>query len=109
MVNRYGLQALYTYRKDVTNADTLLVLLTFNIKFNTGIFSCEGYRVQLLGCYLGLAFTGAQLAEFIDGERKTGKDRCLEELFPRYATRSASSDEDKAPDKHSKLLEEMIL
>lgn len=45
----------------------------------------------------------------MDGERKSGKDGCLEELFPRYAaTGSTSSNEDKAPDKHSRLLEEMI-
>ena len=109
LVDRYDLQAPNTRGKDVANVDTLLVLLTFNIKFDTGIFSCEGHRVQLPGCYLGLAFTGARPAEFVDGERKTSKDGCLEELFPRHATGSTSSDEDKAPDEHSRLLEEMIL
>ncbi|KAK0716871.1 hypothetical protein B0T26DRAFT_268683 [Lasiosphaeria miniovina] len=62
LVDRYGLQAPCIRGKDVANADTLLVLLTFNIKFDTGIFSCEGHRAQLPGCYLGLAFTGARLA-----------------------------------------------
>lgn len=86
----------------------MLALQTFNIKYDTGVFSWERHRIQLLGCYLGLAFTGARPAEFVDGERKSGKDGCLEELFPRHATGSAPSDEDKAPDEHSRLLEEMI-
>ncbi|KAK4172310.1 hypothetical protein QBC36DRAFT_390518 [Triangularia setosa] len=93
---------------DVANVDTLLVLQTFNIKYDTGIFSWERHRIQLSGCYLGLAFTGARPAEFVDGERKSGKDGYLEELFTRHATGSPSCDEDKAPDKHSRLLEEMI-
>ncbi|KAL2139894.1 hypothetical protein VTI28DRAFT_4526 [Corynascus sepedonium] len=88
-----------------TNVDTLLVPLTFNIKFDTGIFSWEGHRVQLSGRYLGLACIGARPAEFVDGESKSGKDGCLEELLPRHATRSASSDKDKAPNKHSRVLE----
>ena len=85
LVPRYGLQAPCTRGKDVANADTLLVLQTFNIKYDTGIFSRERHRIQLLGCYLGLAFTGARPAEFVDGERKSGKDGCLEEFFPRHA------------------------
>ncbi|KAK4227736.1 FluG domain-containing protein [Podospora fimiseda] len=71
----------------------LLVLLTFNIKYNTGIFSWVRHRFNPSGCYLGLAFTGARPAEFVDGERKAGKD----------ATRA------RCPDEHSKLLEEMLL
>ncbi|KAK4119866.1 hypothetical protein N657DRAFT_693482 [Parathielavia appendiculata] len=71
---------------------------TFNIKYDTGIFSRERHRIQLIGCYLGLAFTGAKPAEFVDGERKSGKDRCLEELFPRHAIGSLPRDEDKGSD-----------
>ncbi|KAK4171428.1 hypothetical protein QBC36DRAFT_391114 [Triangularia setosa] len=108
LVRRYDLQAPCIRGKDVANVDTLLVLQTFNIKYDTGIFSWERHRTQLSGCYLGLAFTGARPAEFVDGERKSGKDGCLEELFSRHATGSPSGDEDKAPDEHSRLLEEMI-
>ncbi|KAK4198138.1 hypothetical protein QBC40DRAFT_230740 [Triangularia verruculosa] len=104
---RYRLQAPNTRGKDVANADTLLVLQTFNIKYDTGIFSWERHRIQLSGCYLGLAFTGARPAEFVDGERKSGNDRCLEELFPRHDTGSAPNDEDN--DRHFRLLEELIL
>ncbi|KAK4107064.1 hypothetical protein N656DRAFT_840631 [Canariomyces notabilis] len=109
LVPRYRLQAPCTRGKDVANADTLLVMQTFNIKYDTGIFSWERHRIQLLGCYLGLAFTGARPAEFVDGERKSGKDGSLEELFPGQATGSVPSDEDKAPDEHSRLLEEIML
>ena len=87
----------------------MLVLLTFNIKFNMGIFSLEKYRVWLPGCYLGLAFTGARPAEFVDGERKSGNDGYLEEIFPRHTTGSTPSDRNKASNNLSRLLEEIIL
>ncbi|KAI3390620.1 hypothetical protein diail_9082, partial [Diaporthe ilicicola] len=92
LIGRYGLQAPCICGKDIANADTLLVLLTFNIKFDTGIFSSEKHRVRLPGCYLGLAFTGARPAEFVDGERKSGNNGCLEELFPRRTAGTATVD-----------------
>ncbi|RYP67731.1 hypothetical protein DL771_007064 [Monosporascus sp. 5C6A] len=49
---------------------------------NTGIFSWERPRIQLSGCYLGRASTGAWSAEFVEGGRKSGKDGRLEEFFP---------------------------
>ncbi|KAK4151935.1 hypothetical protein C8A00DRAFT_44942 [Chaetomidium leptoderma] len=104
----YNLQPPNTLGKDVANADTLLVLLTFNIRYDTGIFPWERHRVQLPGCYLGLAFTGARPAEFVDREKRSDDDECLAELFSYAAIRSTSSDEDKAPDEHSRVLEEMI-
>ncbi|KAK4170950.1 FluG domain-containing protein [Triangularia setosa] len=97
LIRRYDLQPPCNRGKDVANVDTLLVLQTFNIKYDTGIFSWERHRIQLSGCYLGLAFTGARPAEFVDGERKSSKNGCLEELFTRHATGSPSCDEDKAP------------
>ncbi|KAK4148342.1 hypothetical protein C8A00DRAFT_19818, partial [Chaetomidium leptoderma] len=103
LVPRYKLQPPNILGKDVANVDTLLVLLTFNIRYDTGMFSWERHRVQLPGCYLGLAFTGARPAEFVDGEKTSGNDGCLEELFPQNATGSTPSDEDKAPDEHSRL------
>ncbi|RYO87789.1 hypothetical protein DL766_004613 [Monosporascus sp. MC13-8B] len=106
---RYNLQPPCTRGKDVASSDTLLVLLTFNIKYDTGIFRSEKHRIYLPGCYLGLAFTGARPAEFVDGERKSGKDGCLEELFPQHAPRSTPSDEDEATDENPRLLAEMIL
>ena len=105
---RYSLRPPYTLGKDVANADSLLVLLTFNIRYDTSIFSWEGHRVQLPGCYLGLAFTGARPAEFVDREKKGDDDECLKEIFSQNVIGSIPDDEDKAPDEHSRLLEEMI-
>ncbi|KAK3693261.1 hypothetical protein B0T22DRAFT_496122 [Podospora appendiculata] len=94
-VKKYNIQPPCSHGKYVTNADTLLVLLTFNIRYDTSIFPWEGHRVQLPGCYLGLAFTGARPAEFVDREK-------------RNAIRSIPDDENKAPNEHSRLLEDMI-
>ncbi len=81
-------------------------MLTFNIRYDTGIFSWEGHRVQLPGCYLGLAFTGARPAEFVDREKKGDDEECLE-IF-QNVMKSIPHDEDEASKKHSRLLEEMI-
>ncbi|KAK0655508.1 hypothetical protein B0T16DRAFT_13239 [Cercophora newfieldiana] len=79
LIPLYGLQPPNVRGKDVANSDTLLALLTFNIKHDTGIFPSEKHRVQLPGCYLGLAFTGARAAEFVDGEKRSSQDGCLQE------------------------------
>ncbi|EAQ91198.1 predicted protein [Chaetomium globosum CBS 148.51] len=96
-------------KKDVANVDALLVLVTFNIRYDTAIFPWERHRIQLPGCYLGLAFTGARPAEFVDGETKTGKDEYTKEILSQIAATSIPSDEDEAPDEDSRLLEKMIL
>ena len=112
LIPLYGLQPPNVRGKDVANSDTLLALLTFNIKYDTGIFSSEKHRVQLPGCYLGLAFTGARAAEFVDGEKRSSQDGCLQELFPRAPLRSDNKDDDKnddkGPNEHSRLLEELL-
>ncbi|KAJ9139019.1 hypothetical protein NKR19_g7610 [Coniochaeta hoffmannii] len=66
--------------------------------------------MNLSGCYLGLAFTGARPAEFVDGEKKSPKDGCLEELFGLKAIEgsSAGKDEDYTLDNDSKVLEEIL-
>lgn len=109
LVAKYKLRPPCILGKDVANVDTLLVLLTFNIRYDTGVFPWEGHRIQLPGCYLGLACTGARPAEFVDGETKTGKDEYTKELLSQIAATSIPSDEDEAPDKDSRLLEKMIL
>ncbi|KAK3682380.1 FluG domain-containing protein [Podospora appendiculata] len=108
LVPKYNIQPPCSHGKDVANADTLLVLLTFNIRYDTGIFPWEGHRVQLPGCYLGLAFTGARPAEFVDREKRGDDDECLKEIFSQNAIRSIPDDENRAPDEHSRLLEDMI-
>ncbi|KAJ4307316.1 hypothetical protein N0V88_000699 [Collariella sp. IMI 366227] len=112
LIDLYGLQPPNVRRKGVADANGLLVLLTFNIKYDTGIFSSERHRVQLAGCYLGLAFTGARPAEFIDGEKKKRQDDCLQELFPGVSRRSNNENDDKddnkAPNEGSRLLDELL-
>ena len=101
LVDRYRLQVPGTRGKDVANSDALLVLLTFNIKYDTSIFPGR-HRVQLLGCYQCLAYTATRPAGFVDGERKSGKDGCFEELFSQHAPgRASSDDDDKERDEHS--------
>ncbi|KAF3763515.1 hypothetical protein M406DRAFT_261587 [Cryphonectria parasitica EP155] len=66
------------------------------------------FLIQLSGCYLTLAFTGARPAEFVDGERKSGNDTCLEELFPQKAIGAFGKDKDRALDENSQLLQELL-
>ncbi|KAB5566912.1 hypothetical protein GE09DRAFT_1056381 [Coniochaeta sp. 2T2.1] len=110
LVPRFDLQAPNSGGKDVADSGDLLALLTFNIAYDTSIFSWERHRVELPGCYLGLAFTGARPAEFVDGEKKHPKDGCLEELFGRKAIEGSlgGKDEDGALDDESKVLEEIL-
>jgi hypothetical protein len=102
LVRRHNLQPPNTLGKDVANIDTLLVLLTFNIRYDTGIFSWGGHRIQLPGCYLGLTFTGTRPAEFIDREKK-GNDKEYLEIFSQSVMKSIPHDKDEASNKHSRL------
>jgi hypothetical protein len=87
---------------------SLLSLQTFNIAYDTGIFPRERHRIQLSGCYLILACTGARPAEVVDNEKKKCKDGCLEELFgPKVIGTSTSDDGDEALDDNSRLLEDL--
>lgn len=108
LVHRFGLVAPNGGGKDVADSGDLLALQTFNIAYDTGVFSGERHRIQLAGCYLGLAFTGARPAEFVDGERKSGKDGCLEELFPRKPRVAHEEDGTKALEPSSGLLEDIL-
>ncbi|KAL2192461.1 hypothetical protein P885DRAFT_64884 [Corynascus similis CBS 632.67] len=63
-----------TRGKDVAIANILLVLVTFNIKFETRIFPSKAYRVYMAGCYLGRAFT-----RFKSSERP--KALCYEDIM----------------------------
>lgn len=59
----------------------LLALLTFNIAYDTGIFSTERHRINLAGIYLFLSYTGARPAEIVDNEKKKPKDGSYEDLW----------------------------
>ena len=106
LVPRFNLQPPNSGGKDVADAGDLLTLLTFNIAFDTGVFSGERHRIQLSGCYLALALTGARPAEFVDGEKKSRKDGCWEELFGPPV--GGSSSDDEALDDSSRVLENIL-
>ena len=86
------------------------MLQTFNIAYDEGVFPSERHRIQLSGCYLLLAFTGARPAEIVDNEKKRPKDGTNEDLFgPKSIRTEDSGDESDMPvDDDSRLLEDML-
>ena len=67
--------------KPVLGIDDLMVLLAFNIAYDTGIFPLERQRIQLSEAYLILAYTGARPAEVVDAKREKPKDGSWQEIF----------------------------
>ena len=66
----------------------LLVLLTFNIAYDTSVFPTERHRVvNLPGCWIFLACTGCRPAEIVDNEKKNPKDGSWEEIYGPEAIR----------------------
>ncbi|KAK3692968.1 hypothetical protein B0T22DRAFT_495937 [Podospora appendiculata] len=111
LTSRFKLQAPNSGGKDVADSGDLLAIQAFNIAYDTSVFSWERHRIKLSGCYLGLAFTGARPAEFVDGEKKRPKDGSLEELFGPRSTRPSLDDkygEGEAPDEDSRVLDEIL-
>ncbi|KAH7309929.1 FluG domain-containing protein [Stachybotrys elegans] len=118
LLPRFGHRPPNTDGKPVLNVDNLLVILTFNLAYDTIVFPGERHRIQLNCCYQLLCYTGARPAELVDGERKKPKDGSTEHLFGRKVVEapSAASDdgEDKgenqevALDKDSQLLEGLL-
>lgn len=87
----------------------MLSLLIFNIAYDTAVFPTEGHRIQLAGCYIFLAYTGARPAEIVDNEPSKPKDGTWEELYGRKAIGNGADDGgDKAADENSQLLEAML-
>ncbi|KAK3186299.1 hypothetical protein K4F52_004837 [Lecanicillium sp. MT-2017a] len=82
---------------------------TFNVAYDESIFPTERHRIQLMGCYLLLAFTGARPAEIVDNEKRKPKDGCWKELYGAKNADCEASDDDKAPsDEDSQLLEDLL-
>ena len=110
MVSKWNLRPPNVDGKPVLGTDDLLVLQTFNIAYDEGVFPSERHRIQLSGCYLLLAFTGARPAEIVDNEKKRPKDGTYEDLFgPKSIRTEDSGDESDMPvDDDSRLLEDML-
>ncbi|RSL85160.1 hypothetical protein CDV31_016604 [Fusarium ambrosium] len=74
-----------------------ILILTFNIAFDTSIFPGERHHISLAGCYQLLCYTGARPAELVDGERKKPKDGTVEELFGHKVVQSSFSEDGDDP------------
>ncbi|KJZ69228.1 hypothetical protein HIM_11378 [Hirsutella minnesotensis 3608] len=106
LVPKWGLRPPNIDGKAVLGTDDLLVLQTFNIAYDDGIFPSERHRIQLSGCYLLLAFTGARPAEIVDNEKRRPKDGTWEELYGTKVVRT--EDSCQSADEDARLLEAML-
>jgi hypothetical protein len=97
--------------KPVLNVDSLRVILTFNIAYDTKVSRLGRHVVQLHGCYQLLCYTGAWPAELVDGERKGPKNGFRETLFGQKVIQEVEGDggSDPTMDKQSKELDKMLL
>ena len=68
------------------------------------------HHIQLSGCYLLLAFTGARAAEIVDNEKRRPKDGTYEDIYGPKSVRIEDSgyDSDQPVDDNSRLLENML-
>ncbi|KAL7953081.1 hypothetical protein V8C34DRAFT_71473 [Trichoderma compactum] len=96
--------------KPTMGTNGLYSLLNFNIGYDTKIFPAEGHRVQLAGCWILLACTGARPAEIVDHERKPPKDGSYEELWSQRLAEDANKSDNKIADNdESRVLEKNTL
>ncbi|KAJ3499414.1 hypothetical protein NLG97_g349 [Lecanicillium saksenae] len=111
LIPRFNLRAPNIDGKPVLNVDSLRVILTFNIAYDTSVFSLGRHRIQLTGCYQLLCYTGARPAQLVDGERKGPKDGSREILFGQKVIQEVESDSssDQTLDKQSQELNKMLL
>ncbi|EJP61685.1 FluG domain-containing protein [Beauveria bassiana ARSEF 2860] len=111
LIPRFNLRAPNIDGKPVLNVDSLRVILTFNIAYDTSVFSLGRHRIQLAGCYQLLCYTGARPAELVDGERKGPKDGSREILFGQKVIQQVENDgsADQTLDKQSVELNKMLL
>ncbi len=100
VVSGFGLRPSNIDGQPVVGMDRLLLLLIFNIAYDTSVFPGETHRVQLARCYLFLAYTGARPAEIVDinNEKSKPKDGSWEELYGPEAIRDEGEDNDKTFD-----------
>lgn len=109
LITRWNLRPPNADGKPVLGTDDLLVLQTFNIAYDDGVFPSERHRIQLSGCYLLLAFTGARPGEIVDNEKKKPKDGSWEDIYDRKSAKFEDSDEaSKGLDEATQMLEDML-
>src|SRR5258708_37868728 len=75
-------QCFHLARKD---RHRLWALLFYTCGYDRRIFPSERQRIDIAGCYLLLAYTGARPSEIVDGEKNIPTDGCWDELFGNQA------------------------
>ncbi|OAQ58761.1 FluG domain-containing protein [Pochonia chlamydosporia 170] len=109
LVTRWGLRPPNVDGKPVLGTDDLLALQTFNLAYDDTVFPSERHRVQLLGCYLLLAFTGVRPGEIVDNEKRKPKDGSWQDIYGRKTVATEDSDDsNKDLDEADRFLEEML-
>ncbi|KAL7952160.1 hypothetical protein V8C34DRAFT_299967 [Trichoderma compactum] len=116
LIPKFKLRRPNTKGKPVLNTDTLRVLLTFNIAYDTSSLKLGRIRLQLSACYQLLCYTGVQPAELVEAERKTPKDGSFEKLFNSKVIQPTNDDggggdddSTEASDEQSRRVSELLL
>lgn len=112
LVPLFGLRAPNIDGKPVLNVDSLRVILSFNIAYDTATFELERHRLHLHACYQLLCYTGARPAELVHAERKPPKGGSAEKLFASKAVRSVDEGDDSSDvgcDDIGNTLEDLLL
>ena len=107
-MREFGLRPSNINGKPVLNSDDLLILQVFNVAYDPGIFPTERHRVQLLGIYLGLAYTGARPGELVNNEKARPKDGSWEDLFPSRGPDDLCGEDEQVLDEDSRILEGIL-
>ncbi|KAL7940735.1 FluG domain-containing protein [Trichoderma barbatum] len=94
LIPRFKLRRPNLDGKPVLNVDTLRVLITFNIAYDTKSLVLGRLCVQLNSCYQLLCYTGVRPAELVEAQRKRPKDGSFEKLFNSKVIQSTADDDD---------------
>ncbi|KAK8000474.1 FluG domain-containing protein [Apiospora arundinis] len=89
--------------KPVVNSDGVFALLVFNIAYDEGIFASERQRINLLGIYQALAYTGARPGELVDNETSKPLDGSWEDLFASKCSTRSNEENNHASDEFQLL------
>ncbi|KAF9772980.1 hypothetical protein IL306_009274 [Fusarium sp. DS 682] len=108
-VIRFGLWKPNVNGKPVASLDSLLALLIYNIAYDAGCRTQRRASWTASGLLYLFASTGARAAEIVDNEPAKPKDGSWDELYGRKAIgQDDEGGDDKAPDEHSRLLEDLL-
>ncbi|KAK4032863.1 hypothetical protein C8A01DRAFT_50446 [Parachaetomium inaequale] len=78
--------------KNIADSNDTLVLLTFNIAYDTTVFRWERHRIiNLLGCYIFLLCTRCRAGEIVDNESREPKDSSWKEIYSLNSSKAIPS------------------